>query len=160
MHNLILQLQMQAYLSKSGREIWHVDYFNWIVSPDQSRDQSLFISFSQMVFFMQAKYEYLCFYFFSAPLLHYFSLWGKCIQFFPLWNYMLQKLPFDQVAIPIKCLFFKRGGLYTVAWNILLWVLLILFIYYSYFMYGFKRGVFCVNTWCRSIWGEKNLILS
>lgn len=41
---------------------------------------------------------------------------------------MLQKLPFDQVAIPIKCLFSLRGGLYTVAWNILLWVLLILFI--------------------------------
>lgn len=129
---------MRAYLSKSGREIWHVDYFNWIVSPDQSRDQSLFISFSQMGFFMQAKYEYLCFYFFSAPLLHYFSWGGKIPPILSPMKLYTAKASFDEVSIPVKCLFSKRRGLYTVVWKYISVGLID-------FIYLFIIGILCME---------------
>lgn len=148
---------MQAYLSKSGREIWHVDYFNWIVSPDQSRDQSLFISFSQMVFFMQAEYKYLCFYL-SLPLFYVTFLWGESFS---------SSFPCEI----IYCKSFLQPGCYPYKMSVLQKKRSVhcSLEYIAYWFYLFIRGIlgmdlhmifFCLNTWCRWIWREKKLMLS
>lgn len=84
----------------------------------------------------------------SAPLLHHFSLGGKISPVLSPVKLFTPKASFSQVAIPVKCLFSKSRSLYTVAWNVLLWVFLI-FIYLfiiGILGMGLHMGFFVFNT--------------
>lgn len=80
-------------------------------------------------------------YAFTSPLSRFYInfLWGENFSSsFPCEAIYTAKASFNQVAIPVKCLFSRRRNLYTLAWNILLWVLLILF-------FLFIIGISCMD---------------
>lgn len=143
-HNLILQLQMQTYLSKSGREIWHVDYFNWIVSRISQEIRACSFIFLKCFSMWKCNTRIYPFCFLSVPLLHHYFSLGQNVSssFLCETIHSTAKVSFDQVSITIKGLLFKNWGLYTLVQNMLLCVLLVAFIFDRHSVCGFTHVLF------------------